>query len=257
MTDRHPVRLPENPNLDWLRKEAKRKLARLRERDADAQLADAQFALAKDCGFTSWRALKTHIDSTSDQTRAAVVHLAIDTDEVYGAAFSPSLARVLTGSEGNPIQLWDARTGRHVRDFGSVADRVYALAWSADRRQFLSGGFDATMRRWDVRTGKCLRVYAQGAYVRGISPSADWRHALTACGDGTVRQWALESSDGRSILSPSFDRTIRAWNLETGECLRVLDGHRAGVKQVVYTGDESAAVSCDWSGEIRRWHLST
>jgi WD40 repeat protein len=46
------------------------------------------------------------------------------------------------------------------------------------------------------------------------------------------------------------------WKLETGECLRVFEGHGAGVKQVVYSSDESAAVSCDWSGEIRRWTLS-
>jgi ankyrin repeat protein len=55
--------LPDQPNLDWLRKQAKRKLAELRTVDATAQLADAQFGLAKSYGFSSWRALKSHIES--------------------------------------------------------------------------------------------------------------------------------------------------------------------------------------------------
>ena len=55
--------LPDTPNLDWLRKQAKRRLDELRRRDPAAQLADAQFDLAKAYGFTSWRALKAHIDS--------------------------------------------------------------------------------------------------------------------------------------------------------------------------------------------------
>jgi ankyrin repeat protein len=55
--------LPESPSLEWLRKEAKRRLAQLRASDPSAKLADAQFALAKEYGFSSWRALKAHIDS--------------------------------------------------------------------------------------------------------------------------------------------------------------------------------------------------
>ena len=54
--------LPEHPDLDWLRKQAKRRLAELRQSNPDAQLADAQFALAQEHGFASWRALKAHID---------------------------------------------------------------------------------------------------------------------------------------------------------------------------------------------------
>ena len=55
--------LPDAPNLDWLRKQAKRRLDELRTTHPDAQLSDAQFDIAKEYGFASWRALKTHIDS--------------------------------------------------------------------------------------------------------------------------------------------------------------------------------------------------
>jgi ankyrin repeat protein len=55
--------LPDNPDLDWLRKQAKRRLAELRLTNSVAKLSDAQLGLARQYGFPSWRALKAHIDS--------------------------------------------------------------------------------------------------------------------------------------------------------------------------------------------------
>ena len=60
-----PLPLPDSPDLDWLRKQAKRRLEELRKANSAAQLADAQFELARRYGFSSWRALKAHIDSLS------------------------------------------------------------------------------------------------------------------------------------------------------------------------------------------------
>lgn len=58
-----PHSLPEAANLEWLRKRAKRRLREMRRANADATLADAQLELARQFGFSSWRALKTHVDS--------------------------------------------------------------------------------------------------------------------------------------------------------------------------------------------------
>ena len=58
-----PLELPDAPNLGWLRKQAKRRLAKLRRTTPDAKLADAQYDLAREYGFSSWRALKAHVDA--------------------------------------------------------------------------------------------------------------------------------------------------------------------------------------------------
>jgi ankyrin repeat protein len=55
--------LPETPNLEWLRKRAKHRLAELRESKPDVKLAEAQLDVARRYGFKSWRALKAHVDS--------------------------------------------------------------------------------------------------------------------------------------------------------------------------------------------------
>jgi hypothetical protein len=57
--------LPSRPNLEHLRKQAKALLETARGHDPSWQLADAQFALARDYGFSSWPALKAHFETAS------------------------------------------------------------------------------------------------------------------------------------------------------------------------------------------------
>ena len=45
--------LPAQPNLEHLKNEAKQRLRSLREADATAKLADAQFQIAREYGFAS------------------------------------------------------------------------------------------------------------------------------------------------------------------------------------------------------------
>jgi ankyrin repeat protein len=65
--------LPDRPNLEYLKKLAKDKLQELRRAAAGARLADAQLAVAREQGFTSWRALRAHLDSGRLADRAARV----------------------------------------------------------------------------------------------------------------------------------------------------------------------------------------
>jgi len=58
--------LPLKPDLEHLKSEAKLLLATLRKSAPEAKLADAQFHLACEYGFSSWRALKDEIDVRSD-----------------------------------------------------------------------------------------------------------------------------------------------------------------------------------------------
>ena len=53
--------LPQNPNLSHLRKQAKELLRQMQP----GRLADAQHALAKEYGFSSWAKLKEHIEAQS------------------------------------------------------------------------------------------------------------------------------------------------------------------------------------------------
>jgi hypothetical protein len=61
--------LPAQPNLEHLKKQAKDRLAQLRQQSRTAKLADAQHALAREYGFRSWAALKAHVESLAHNYR--------------------------------------------------------------------------------------------------------------------------------------------------------------------------------------------
>ena len=77
----------ERPNLDWYRKAAKKKLKALRAQQSPATLAGMQRAIAREHGFTSWRALKDHIDE-------ACLQKALDEND------GPALAKLLRTNPG-------------------------------------------------------------------------------------------------------------------------------------------------------------
>lgn len=66
-------KLPEHPSLEYLKKLAKNRLHELRRTDPEAKLAAAQLDVAREHGFTSWRALKAQIDSRRAKAIASPV----------------------------------------------------------------------------------------------------------------------------------------------------------------------------------------
>jgi hypothetical protein len=63
--------LPQFPNLEHLKGQAKDVLRVVRRRKPEWKLAHAQHALARGYGFTSWPELKTHVESVRGQSAAA------------------------------------------------------------------------------------------------------------------------------------------------------------------------------------------
>jgi ankyrin repeat protein/catechol 2,3-dioxygenase-like lactoylglutathione lyase family enzyme len=57
-----PLNLPERASYEYLKKLAKERLALIRTREPGAKLADAQLSIAREYGFSSWRALKAEMD---------------------------------------------------------------------------------------------------------------------------------------------------------------------------------------------------
>jgi hypothetical protein len=66
--------LPDRPNLEYLKKEAKARLEQLQRSNPAAQLADAQHTLAQEYGFASWPKLKAHVDAASAFAEASGDH---------------------------------------------------------------------------------------------------------------------------------------------------------------------------------------
>jgi hypothetical protein len=62
--------LPEFPNLEHLRKQAKERLSQLQHTNPQARLTEAQHVLAREYGFETWAKLKAHVVARPRQPAA-------------------------------------------------------------------------------------------------------------------------------------------------------------------------------------------
>lgn len=113
-----PSTLPDRANLEHLRKLAKARLTELRRGRAQATLAEAQFEIAREHGFPSWRALKAAFERrVADGERAVgdwvgqpeggvplVLHIRRDGDRLQARLDVPSL-----GYFGDPVEIFRSR----------------------------------------------------------------------------------------------------------------------------------------------------
>jgi len=101
-----PQPLPARPNLEWLKKLAKDRLAALRADNPAAKLSEAQLAVAREYGFASWRKLKAHVEQVRDtpaETLPANSAPTSSSGEV--APDDPDLTQLLSAIDAGDMQL--------------------------------------------------------------------------------------------------------------------------------------------------------
>jgi ankyrin repeat protein len=117
--------LPDRASLEYLRKLSKDRLRELRRSDPAARLADAQLAVAREHGFSSWRALKAELDRRrADELRGFFEACAAGDVDALRSLLDrdPALARERDG---------DGATGLHLAARHAAAVRLL-LARGAD-----------------------------------------------------------------------------------------------------------------------------
>lgn len=190
-----PLALPDKPDLDWLRKQAKRRLDELRTSNPEAQLADAQFALARQYGFSSWRALKAHIDA-----------LTLD-GQLVDAARGGDVARLTSLLDAHPDKLqlrsqpYEWSLLHHAANRGQLAvvelllargldvntresgDNTYAMHWAA-----AAGHLDVVRRLADA--GGDVVGHGDDHSLEVIGWATCWDHYHGAVADFLISRGA-------------------------------------------------------------------
>src|SRR5499426_938375 len=99
--------LPLRASLEHLRHEAKQRLKAMRAQDPAARLAEAQLAVARDYGFSSWRRLKATLD---EQAR----------DRAFAAAYAGDVAEVHRVLDGGFNAGQTDATGRTIHQIAKT-----------------------------------------------------------------------------------------------------------------------------------------
>lgn len=118
---------------------------------------------------------------------------------VRGLAFHPA-GRLLAGASlGRAVRVWDARTGRLVRELAGHDDAVNCVAYSPDGRRLVSAGDDYTIRVWDAESGAALGVTELDTQVKVLCFSPDGRSLFTGNANSSCYQLKTQrlGADGR------------------------------------------------------------
>jgi len=112
--------------------------------------------------------------------------------------------KIATAPHGSVIDVWDFRSGRHLRTLHAQVPFVYEMTLWDD--SLVSVG-DRFARVWDVDTGACLSTLPHPDAVNAV---VVFRSLLcTGCADGAVRMWDHDSCVARYGCVEGVFRRLR------------------------------------------------
>ena len=165
--------------------------------------------------------------------------------EVFGCAYTPDSAAIVSGGWDGHLRLWEAASGRHVAALCVSPKPVSACAVSPDGKEWLAGSLDGLLTSWDTETHqRTSAVVPSGRPISGLSfvshnrlAIASWdgnlllmklgrdREVRTLAGHGDITAGCRVAPCGQFLLSWSHDRSARLWELAGGRTTALLKGH--------------------------------
>lgn len=196
------TKLPKRASLEYLKKLAKDRLKELRRTDPRAKLATALLAVAREHGFSSWRALKAEVEKRQTKNVARFFEACAkgDVEILRGLlADDPSLVRVFSAHQGHYL-----RTGLHAAATAGHLDAVQLLLEHGADPNAREAGDNTYALHWAAAAGRVdiVRVLLDaGGDVHGIGDA----HQLDAIG------WATSAPSDRlaEVLSLLVERGAR------------------------------------------------
>jgi WD40 repeat protein len=158
------------------------------------------------------------------QTGTEIRHIDSKKEEEWpgGAAVSPDgkLLAVRIGS--SRVDLWEIKTGRHVRKIAEQPDAV-GLVFSPDGKHLVTGRDPGEICFWEVETGKRARSLSlsKEAYPMSLAFSPDGKLLAAGSDDHAIRIWDLASGKGLLPVSPRLGGTPSMRFLSDGKTLLV------------------------------------
>lgn len=230
--------------------------------------------------FVRGQETKSHTDSATTNKQPRLVVQLGHSEDINDAAISRDDKYVLTGSADGTARLWEADTGRKVRDFGEhsvgLTPEVTAVAFSQESKYVLTGSDSGIVQQWEADTGREVRLFtcSPPGIVRAFSSDGLY---VIATSDNTAWLWEVESgklvqkftedtspiyaaalsADDKYVLTGSQNSIARLWKVETGKAIQVFEGHAAAVWSVAFSADGQRVITMSRDNTERVWEVRT
>jgi len=191
---------------------------------------------------------------------------------VRRVAFSPTEDLLATAGAGSPA-LWDASTGRMVRQIHSPDASTAALAFARDGSFLATAGEGKTVYVWDLPGAKLRARIATAESVRDVAVAGDG--ALVTIGMKWIRIWAARgfaqrieietptkfntavavSPDGATAAVAGASTVVRLWDTDSGALVKPLGRPLGGRSSVAFSSDGRWLASGGRDGGVTMWRL--
>ncbi len=197
--------------------------------------------------------------------------------EIYGCAFAPDGAFVLTAGWDGQLRLWDISTGQSLMALRAGLKPLSCCAFSPDGKHWLSGSMEGMFSIWDSVSHQCLLSFI--AHTRPISAiryapggaqmaTSSWdrqvvlrkvgkeREGKILAGHGDIVAGCRFNQDGSRLLSWCYDGELKVWDLQTATEVHSLPGHEDRATAAALSPDGRWAVSGGRDGSVKVWDLN-
>ena len=194
--------LPANPSLEHLKREAKERLVIIRTHAPEAQLSDAQFALARDYGFSSWRELVAKVRQAGGDLAACAGFYRFDPALIQNQCFE------ILCSDG---RLWLERTGGVRLELTEREDGTFFMPGLSPIYRFVKN---------DAGRIEAMAVENDGRSTRAERIDASLAQAIRADHAAAVKDMARTRSP-IVLATEILDRYVGHYGSALGESMEI------------------------------------
>jgi WD40 repeat protein len=187
--------------------------------------------------------------------------------------FTRDGSRLIVGTQ-RELAMWDANTGRKLRDYSEPRVVANELTFDGSGSFFYAACADGHIRRWHVDSSRPVAqamIDARGVYDARLSPNGG---TVAVAGDTqsvtvvdaktlqTIRRYVAHQGavfgvafhpSGERLASAGTDGSIRIWDVSTATELISLRGHRRRIQHVAFSPDGGILASSSDDGTVKLW----